>query len=97
MIYWLMGHRSFASMTTAYTAFVTLFALGEYIPFVWMKDAYLELYANNPALDVARVGTDMLTPATMVMYCLLAAAACVIGCFWGRALTRRQFSRAGIV
>ena len=97
VIYWLMGHKSFVSMTVAYTAFVTLFAIGEYIPFVWMKDAYLELYANNPTLDVAKVGLDMLNPATMVMYCLLAVVACVAGCFWGRALTRRQFSRAGIV
>ena len=62
-----------------------------------MKDAYLELYANNPTLDVAKVGMDMLNPATMAMYCLLAIVACVAGCFWGRALTRRQFSRAGIV
>ena len=92
-----MGHKSFASMTAAYTAFVTFFALGEYIPFVWMKEAYLELYANNPTLDVAKVGMDRLNPATMVMYCLLAIVACVAGCFWGRALTRRQFSRAGIV
>ena len=97
VIYWLMGHKSFASMTAAYTAFVTFFALGEYIPFVWMKDAYLELYANNPTLDVAKVGMDMLNPATMAISCLLALLACVAGCFWARALTRRQFSRAGIV
>ena len=92
-----LGRRSFRSMTLAYNAFILLYSIGEYIPFVWMKEAYLELYANNPTLDVAKVGMDMLNPATMAMYCLLAIVACVAGCFWGRALTRRQFSRAGIV
>lgn len=92
-----LGRRSFRSMTLAYSAFIACYSIGEYIPFVWMKDAYLELYANNPTLDVAKVGMDMLNPATMAMYCLLAIVACVAGCFWGRALTRRQFSRAGIV
>ncbi|MDO5093878.1 MAG: MptD family putative ECF transporter S component [Propionibacteriaceae bacterium] len=97
VIYWLMGRKSFASMVTAYTAFVTLFAIGEYIPFIWMKDAYLKLYENSPTLDVAKAGMDMLNPTTMVIYCLLAVVACIVGCFWGRALTRKQFARAGII
>lgn len=33
----------------------------------------------------------------LIFMVLLAIVACVAGCFWGRVLTRRQFSRAGIV
>jgi|GEM_PF-375617 hypothetical protein len=97
VIYWLMGHKSFISMTAAYTAFVTLFAIGEYIPFIWMQEAYLKLYENNPTLDVAKAGMEILNPTTMAIFCALTIAACIIGCLWGRALTRKQFSRAGIV
>ena len=73
------------------------FAIGEYVPFVWMKQAYLDQYAGNAALEVARAGTRMLNPATMAGLCLGAVIASAAGCWWGRALTRRQFKRAGIV
>lgn len=97
VIYWLMGHKSFASMTAAYTAFVTFFALGEYILSVWIGGAYLELYANSPTLNMTEVGMDVLNPATMTMYYLLAIVVCVAGRFWSRALTHGQFFRVGMV
>ncbi|MFC2640021.1 MAG: MptD family putative ECF transporter S component [Propionibacterium acidifaciens] len=92
-----LGRRSFRSMTLAYSAFILLYSIGEYIPFVWMKQDYLDLYADNAALEVARVGTDLLNPLTMVLFCAAGVAAAIAGCFWGRALTRKQFKRAGIV
>ena len=92
-----LGRRSFRSMTLAYSAFILLYSIGEYIPFVWMKQDYLDLYADNATLEVARVGTDLLNPLTMVLFCAAGVAAAIAGCFWGRALTRKQFKRAGIV
>lgn len=92
-----LGRRSFRSMTLAYSAFIACYSIGEYIPFVWMKQAYLDQYADNAALEVARVGTNLLNPLTMALFCVLGVAAAVIGCHWGRALTRKQFKRAGIV
>ena len=92
-----LGRRSFRSMTLAYSAFIACYSIGEYIPFVWMKQAYLDQYADNAALEVARVGTNLLNPLTMALFCVLGVAAAVIGCYWGRALTRKQFKRAGIV
>ncbi|RLP06647.1 MptD family putative ECF transporter S component [Propionibacterium australiense] len=92
-----LGRRSFRSMAIAYSAFIACYAIGEYIPFVWMKQAYLDQYADNATLEVARVGTELLNPLTMAVFCVLGVVAAVIGCRWGRALTRKQFRRAGIV
>lgn len=92
-----LGRRSFAAMTVSYSAFIACYAIGEYIPFVWMKQAYLDQYADNAALEVARVGTELLNPLMMALFTVLGIAAAVAGCLWGRALMRKQFSRAGIV
>ncbi|MBE6476750.1 MAG: Trep_Strep domain-containing protein [Propionibacteriaceae bacterium] len=97
LIYSRLGRRSFRAMTVAYSAFIACYAIGEYIPFVWMKQAYLDQYADNAALEVARAGTELLNPLTMAVFCVLGVVAAVIGCHWGRALTRKQFKRAGIV
>ena len=96
-VYARLGRRSFRSMTAACSIYMLCFAIGEYVPFVWMKQAYLDQYAGNAALEVARAGTRMLNPATMAGLCLGAVIASAAGCWWGRALTRRQFKRAGIV
>ena len=96
-VYARLGRRSFRSMTAACSIYMLCFAIGEYVPCVWMKQAYLDQYAGNAALEVARAGTRMLNPATMAGLCLGAVIASAAGCWWGRALTRRQFKRAGIV
>ena len=40
---------------------------------------------------------ETLLVVIIAIFCALTIAACVVGCLWGRALTRKQFSRAGIV
>ena len=40
---------------------------------------------------------ETLLVVIIAIFCALTIAACVVGCLWGSALTRKQFSRAGIV
>ncbi len=97
IIYSKLGRRSFRSMYIAYAVYMLCFAIGEYIPFVWMKQAYLDLYANQSSLEVARLGTEVMNPPMFILLCVATVIAAIAGCFWGRALTRKQFARAGIV
>lgn len=97
LVYGWLGRRTFRGMTAGYTAFITIFALGEYIPFIWMREAYLELYAGQTTVSVVEEGLRIMTPTTMAVLLVLTAACCLLGCWWGRAMTRRQFARAGIV
>lgn len=97
IIYNVMGRKSFRSMTVAYSVFIFCFSIGEYVPFVWMKDAYLALYAGQASEAVARQGTQMLNPLIMVIFIMLGLVASVAGCYWGRAMTSKQFKRAGIL
>ncbi|MDR1513292.1 MAG: MptD family putative ECF transporter S component [Propionibacteriaceae bacterium] len=98
LIYSKLGRGSFRSISIAYAVYMVFFALGEYIPFVWMKKAYLEMYADaGSTVEVARIGTDVLNPTTMIGLCALTVIASVLGCLWGRRLTRKQLKRAGVV
>jgi energy-coupling factor transport system substrate-specific component len=63
-----------------------------------MKEAYLAQYADaGGSAEVARIGTEFLNPATMAALCAATIAASILGCLWGRRLTRKQFERAGVV
>lgn len=95
--YNLLGKKTFKGMLVGYTLFIMLFALGEYIPFIWMRDAYLRLYEGMPTISVLEAGLEMMNPMVMVLLLAGTVICCVIGCLWGRAMTKKQFSRAGIV
>ncbi|MDO4717366.1 MAG: MptD family putative ECF transporter S component [Propionibacteriaceae bacterium] len=97
IIYSLLGRKSFKSMCIAYAALTLGGALGQYIPFVWMKEAYLAQYANSPTFEIARYGVDILNLPLMIVLCAVSCGTAVLGCLWGRAMTRKQFAKAGIV
>lgn len=81
----------------AFSVYMLCFAIGEYMPFVWMKEAYLAIYSDNAALAVAEMGTSPLNPAVMVGLCIATVICAILGCLWGRRLSRTQFEKAGIV
>lgn len=99
ILYGLLGRKRFLSMATAYCVFILAYALGEYIPFVWMKDAYIALYANrnDGSLAVAETGVDLMSPPLLIGLSLASVVAALLGCLWGRSLIRRQFAKAGII
>ncbi|ALJ19700.1 MptD family putative ECF transporter S component [Microbacterium sp. No. 7] len=99
ILYGVLGRRTFSSMVISYSVFALGYALGTLIPFVWMREAYLELYADRDATvaDIAREGTEMMNPVLLIVLCAATVIAAIAGCYWGRAMTRKQFTRAGVV
>ncbi len=97
VLYSALGRKSFKSIVVAFSVYMLCFAIGEYMPFVWMKEAYLAMYSDNAALAVAEMGTNLLNPAVMVGLCVVTVICAILGCLWGRRLSRTQFEKAGIV
>ncbi len=97
ILYRVLGKKSFKAMSVAYSVYMLCFAVGLYMPFVWMKEAYLAQYAGKDSLAVAEMGTSFINLPVMVGLCVATVVVAVLGCFWGKRLTQKQFTRAGIV
>ncbi|SER70270.1 MptD family putative ECF transporter S component [Corynebacterium cystitidis] len=97
IIYWKFGRTSFNAMWISYAVYMVFFGLGVYVPFIWMKQAYLDLYADSEALEVARLGTEVIHPVLMIVLLIGTIFCCWLGFRWGKSLTKKQFAKAGIV
>lgn len=71
-------------------------SIGEYGPFVWMRDAYLNLYANNPSgtMYVVEFGVAHITVLAMIILSVCNMGFAVLGCFWGNKIVEKNFKKA---
>ncbi len=99
IVYQLMGTEKFLSKATAYAVYIAGFALGEYIPFVYMQEAYIaqESAKGSQSLEILKSCLSMITPGRMIILVLIAIVAAYLGSLWGKSLIRKHFAKAGLV
>nr|WP_308742660.1 MptD family putative ECF transporter S component [uncultured Anaerocolumna sp.] len=96
IIYRIIGTDSFPGKITGTCITLLGLAIGEYIPFIWMQDAYLELYSANTFGSLPVLQYAINVTSVPVMFILLAAtvACTILGCFWGKRIVERNFKKS---
>ncbi|GMQ58845.1 MptD family putative ECF transporter S component [Vallitalea sediminicola] len=97
IIYYL-GRKKFISIALGYASYMFGLALGEYYPFIYMQEEYIELYAKkgSQSLPVAQKCIEIMTPELMIILSILTIITSVLGCLWGRKMLHKHFLKAGI-
>lgn len=98
IIYNVLGRKKFISIALGYASYMLGLALGEYYPFIYMQEEYIELYAKkgSQSLPVAQKCIEIMTPELMIVLSILTIITSVLGCLWGRKMLHKHFLKAGI-
>ena len=72
-------------------------ALGEYIPFIYMQDAYRILMAGEDPgmMDIAQWCMDHISVPVMAVLCAAAVVFTCLGVQWGRKIAAKRLASAG--
>ncbi|SHI72368.1 energy-coupling factor transport system substrate-specific component [Clostridium cavendishii DSM 21758] len=99
IIFTIMGRKKFISAATGFACYMLGFALGEYIPFVFMKEAYIaqESAKGSESLQILKTCLGMVDFNTMILLSVLTIIASYLGSLWGKKLLHKHFEKAGIV
>ncbi|GAA0076617.1 MptD family putative ECF transporter S component [Clostridium sp. CTA-5] len=98
IIFTFMGRKNFLSAATGFAFYMLGFALGEYIPFVYMKEAYIaqESAKGSESVEILRRCLEIVNVQTMVILSIVTIIAAYLGSLWGKKLLSKHFERAGI-
>lgn len=71
-------------------------ALGEYIPFVFMQDAWAVMLASDSSgtASVAEWCMNIINMPVMFLLCAGTVLLTCLGCFWGQKIVNRHFKKA---
>lgn len=71
-------------------------ALGEYIPFIWMQDAYHVMLENDTSgtLGIAEWCMDIVNIPVMLLLCAITVVLTCLGCLWGKKIVEKRLSKA---
>jgi len=74
-------------------------ALGEYIPFVFMQDAWATMLADDTAgtAPVAEWCMEITTVPVMILLCAITVLMTCLGCFWGQKIVNQHFKKAAFL
>lgn len=69
-------------------------ALGEYIPFIWMQDAYHVLMeGEDPGMmEIAQWCMDNVSVFVMIILCVLAVVFTCLGVLWGNKIAKKRLA-----
>lgn len=72
-------------------------ALGEYIPFVFMQDAWAVMLASDSSgtASVAEWCMNIINMPVMLLLCAGTVLLTCLGCFWGQKIVNQHFKKAG--
>lgn len=95
LTYHILGMNTFRGRAAGLCVNGIAGAIGQYAPFIWMKEAYLELYADNSAgtLPVAEYSIAHVTIPFMIIMTILTLGFTVLGCFWGKKIMEKNFRK----
>lgn len=96
ILYAILKKSGTAKATMAGASFALLgLALGEYIPFVWMQDAYHVMLKNDTSgtLGVAEWCMDIVNVPVLVILCAATVILTCLGCLWGRKIMKKRMAR----
>ena len=84
-----------ATMVGSSFALVGL-ALGEYIPFIWMQDAYRTMLANDDSglMEVAEWCMNIVSVPVMILLCVVTVVLTCLGVLWGNKIVKKRLSNA---
>lgn len=99
LLFNLIGRNKFIAAVSGFTSIMLGYALGEYIPFVYMQDAYISLYKTKTTgtLPIVQQCLEIMNPHLMIILCIITVATSILGCLWGKKLLHKHFEKAGIV
>ena len=71
-------------------------ALGEYIPFIWMQDAYRTMLANDDSglMEVAEWCMNIVSVPVMILLCVVTVVLTCLGVLWGNKIVKKRLSNA---
>lgn len=71
-------------------------ALGEYIPFIWMQDAYRSMLVNDDSglLEIAEWCMNIVSVPVMIVLCVATVILTCLGVLWGNKIVKKRLSNA---
>ena len=99
LLFNLIGRNKFIAAVSGFASIMLGYALGEYIPFVYMQDTYIALYKTKTTgtLPIVQQCLEIMNPNLMIILCIITVTASILGCLWGKKLLHKHFKKAGIV
>ncbi len=100
VVFNIIGREKFISKILGYSIFMTGLALGQYIPFLYLKEEYIDLYTSKGETGTVSILiklSNAMNFRLVILLCLLTIAASVLSCFWGKKMLKKHFEKAGIV
>lgn len=99
LLFDIIGRTKFIAAVSGFVSIMLGYALGEYIPFVYMQDAYIALYETKTTgtLPIVQQCLEIMTPSLMVILSIITVVSSILGCLWGKKLLHQHFEKAGIV
>ncbi|ARC86050.1 hypothetical protein U732_1722 [Clostridium argentinense CDC 2741] len=99
VIFSIMGRKKFLAAATGFATYMLGFALGEYIPFVFMKEAYIAQESANgsQSIEILKRCLNIVNVQTMIILSIITIIATYVGSLWGKKLLHKHFEKAGIV
>ncbi len=89
LLFNLIGRNKFIAAVSGFTSIMLGYALGEYIPFVYMQ--------TTGTLPIVQQCLEIMNPHLMIILCIITVATSILGCLWGKKLLHKHFEKAGIV
>ena len=86
LLFNLIGRNKFIAAVFGFSSIMLGYALGEYIPFVYMQDVYIALYKTKTTgtLPIVQQCLEIMNPSLMIILCIITVIASILGCLWGK-------------
>lgn len=99
VVWGILGREKFVSAVVGFSTYMFGFAMGEYLPFKLLKDAYIaqESAKGTNSVAVAQQCIELLNFKLIAILSIITVVMAVVGCIWGRKLIETHFKKAGIV
>lgn len=91
------GHYESARKTVLAYAVQSMWIVGNFLPFVFTRDAFLDQQASNFGPEYAAQLSALMPEWIVLVLMVVAFVSGLIGAFIGRKLYRKHFERAGII
>lgn len=95
ILYHILGKHTTKGLMAGSSSALLGLALGEYIPFIWMQEAYHALMANDdPAmLEIAQWCMDTVNVPIMIVLCLVTVLVTSLGVVWGKKIIAKRLAK----
>lgn len=93
IIYITAGKKSNAAKMIGVTFPMVGMALGEYIPFCWMQEAFKTFYADSFSSPSGIAAMEMVNIPIAIVLTAVTVICSILGCLWGKKIVARRLAR----